>query len=89
MLPENKLAFQYDANSIATYKSNEFFDFIDELNCGLVTCRLNLFDTSSNTCTELPLEGSTKQDEYVSLKLKSSATINSSSIYDITVDTGI
>ena len=35
-LPENSMTFQYDASSTAVFNSSQFFEFLDEPNCGYV-----------------------------------------------------
>jgi hypothetical protein len=36
---------------MANYTSNEIFDFIDEINCGNISCYFETYNSVKNECT--------------------------------------
>ena len=65
-LPNKNLTYLYSANSAASYYSDEIFDFIDEINCGAVTCVTKQWDSVLKQC---PDDTSDLQNENIDVSL--------------------
>ena len=67
------MTFAYSKDSSVEISASEFYEFIDEVYCGIVTCTLKQYKSSS--CSNEDLKSTPPQQEYVSVEMVSTASM--------------